>query len=480
MPISVLSVSEMRRWEANTWATGQTEAFVIDRVGEAVASHLLRITRPDARILILAGRGNNGADARAAARHLEPFREIISLDVDAPKRAQGLVKKALLTLQPGRDWIVDGLFGTGLNRPLDQSWRKLIETINRSDTSIAAIDVPSGLNADMGEAWGAAIRATLTLTVGAPKVGLLTTAAAERVGRLEVLNDVGLTGTFPKIKSTMEWVMAEDFTNFPPRRPVASHKGTYGHLVIIAGSLGYHGAAVLAARGAERARPGLVTVVTDQTVYIAVASQLQAAMVHPWSDGWSLPKSSTAIVAGPGLASATLAPGLRKQVIRWWTSSPLPMLVDASALSWLPQGGVKSAALRVITPHPGEAARLLGLSTARVQSDRPSTVRALSRQFGGCLVVLKGHQSLIGQRSGPLLVNSSGNPGLAQGGSGDLLAGYLGGLLAQPQLQIDPTRTVASGVWRHGAAADLLDSRGPAWTIDDLSVALGGQGGVSG
>ena len=479
MPIPVLSVSEMRRWEARTWATGQTEASVIDQVGEAVAAHLLRNTRPNAKVVILSGRGNNGADARAVARHLDPFREIIALDVAAPKRAAGPLKKNLAMLQPERDWIVDGLFGTGLNRSLDRDWRKLIETINRSGASIAAIDAPSGLNADTGEPWGAAIRAAVTLTVGAPKTGLVTAAAAEWVGRLEVLEQVGLTGTLPRVKSTLEWVVPGDFINFPPRRPVAVHKGTYGHVVIAAGSLGYHGAAVLAARGALRARPGLVTVVTDPAVYAPVASQLQAAMVHPWSEHWSLPESTTAIVAGPGLAAGTLAPGLKDQIIHWWRSSPLPMLVDASALAWLPRGKITSNALRMITPHPGEAGHLLGLSSAAVQTNRPSAVTALSRRFGGCLVVLKGHQTLIGERSGRQWINSSGNPGLAQGGSGDLLAGYLGGLLAQPRLQIDPLRTVACGVWRHGAAADRLETRGLSWTIEDLSTVLGEQGGVA-
>ncbi|MBC8001180.1 MAG: NAD(P)H-hydrate dehydratase [Opitutaceae bacterium] len=478
MPIPLVSVSEMRRWEAITWATGQTEASVIDRVGAAVATHLIRLTRPDARVLILAGRGNNGADARAAARHLEPFREVITLNVEAPKQAMGSLKKKLAAIQPGRDWIVDGLFGTGLNRPLDQDWRKLMELINRCNAPIAAIDEPSGLNADTGKPWGAALRAAVTLTVGAPKIGLVTTAAAEWVGRLEVLGNVGLTGPFPRVKSRMEWVIPRDFAGFPPRRTAASHKGSYGHVVIAAGSLGYHGAAVLSARGALRARPGLVTVVTDQAVYTPVASQVQAAMVHPWNEDWVVPESCTAIVAGPGLASSTLAPGLQDQIVFWWTNSPLPMLVDASALDWLPRGRIKSKALRVMTPHPGEAARLLGRPSAMVQRDRPSAVSALSRRFGGSLVVLKGHQTVIGPRLKRLLVNGSGNPGLAQGGSGDLLAGYLGGLLAQPQMQIDPLQTVAYGVWRHGAAADFLDRRGLAWTVEDLSVALGEQDGV--
>jgi NAD(P)H-hydrate epimerase len=196
-------------------------------------------------------------------------------------------------------------------------------------------------------------------------------------------------------------------------------------------------------------------------------------MVHPYSEDPILPSTATAVLVGPGLAAANLPDSLKPWLAHLWRESPLPLLVDASALSWLPPGTVTSLAPRVITPHPGEAARMLGSTIARVQDDRFATVRELSARFGGCFVVLKGHQTVIGSRQGPLLVNGSGNPHLAQGGSGDLLAGFIAGMLAQPALADDAQRALAYAVWQHGAAADRLQRTQPGWIIEDLAVMLG-------
>ncbi len=268
---------------------------------------------------------------------------------------------------------------------------------------------------------------------------------------------------------------AQDFENFPPRRELASHKGTYGHVAIFAGSLGYHGAAVLSARGALRAQPGLVTVFTPENVYVPVASQLQAAMVHPWKTASDVPDSCTTILFGPGLAAKILPHNLKRELLEVWAESPLPIIADASALDWLPAGGDLQKAIRVITPHPGEAARMLSISTAAVQADRVSTLRKLSARYGNCFVVLKGHQTLVGRSDGEIFVNSSGNPFLAQGGSGDVLAGYLSGLIAQRNLQNEILKTIRYAVWQHGVAADYLCDAKPNWTIGDLLEVLGGK-----
>jgi len=266
-----------------------------------------------------------------------------------------------------------------------------------------------------------------------------------------------------------------DFDSVPPPRPVDGHKGTFGHLAVVAGSLGYHGAAVLAARGALRAQPGLVTLFVQETAYLPVAAQLSAAMVHPWKPGVKLPESGTAVLFGPGLATSDLPVDLKSQMHHLWRESSLPMLADASALDWLPTGPTPAKSIRLMTPHPGEAARLLKTSTAKVQADRTAALRELSKRYGNCWVALKGHQTLIGRHKGDLFINSSGNPLLAQGGSGDVLAGYLGGLLAQPQLQADPMTTIRYGVWQHGAVADLLSVERTNWTIDNLLDALGNR-----
>jgi NAD(P)H-hydrate epimerase len=288
---------------------------------------------------------------------------------------------------------------------------------------------------------------------------------------LEVTGDVGLISHLQT--SGLQWTLAQDFFAFPPRRAVAGHKGTYGHLGIIAGSLGYHGAAVLAARGAQRAQPGLITVHTLENAYAAVASQLQAVMVSPWHPDRQLPASWTAVLIGPGLAASGMPEQMKDLVQQLWRESPWPVIADASALDWLPPTPAPLKPLRVITPHPGEAARLLSTNPQQVQANRVQALRDLSKKFGHAWVVLKGHQTLIGRSTGAIYVNSSGNPHLAQGGSGDVLGGYIAGLLTQPPLQADPLKTIRYAVWQHGAAADHLQCTRPGWVVEDLVTELG-------
>jgi ADP-dependent NAD(P)H-hydrate dehydratase / NAD(P)H-hydrate epimerase len=466
MPIPVITIAQMREWEKATWATGQTEAEVIRRVGKCIAGHALRLTRPDDLIVILAGTGNNGEDARCAQGDLAQ-RRVDLIDFKDP--AADLSKlESELSLRPVL--IIDGLFGIGINRSLDADWIRLIERVNTSGVEVLAVDVPSGLNGETGEPHGAAIRASVTLTVGAPKVGMLHESAWPFVGRLEVATEVGLIAC--PSKSDVNWTLAEDFRGFPPARAVATHKGTYGHAGIVAGSVGYHGASVLAARGAQRARPGLITLHIQEGAYHSVASQLQAVMVSPWKPQTDF-SNYTAILIGPGLAAADLPIDVKNLACDLWLRSEVPVIVDASALAWLPSGAVPQNAVRLITPHPGEAARMLGTTSKEVQSDRVKSLRELSRRCGNTWVVLKGHETLIGRSQGEVFVNSSGNPYLAQGGSGDLLSGYLVGLLAQPALQEDPLKTIRYAVWQHGAAADRLQNKKSNWFIEDLAKDLG-------
>ncbi len=467
MPLPVLSIAQMRDWEKATWAAGQTEAEVIRQVGEQVAALALELTGPGEQVLLLAGKGNNGADARAAKGLLKD-RRVDLLEVKDPA-ADRLKLQGLLSLRPRL--IIDGLFGVGINRALSPEWVQFIQGVNESHGRVLAVDVPSDLNADNGQPEGAAIEAFVTLTVGAPKAGLLQESAWPYVGRLEVADHVGLVPW--QAASEAQWTMPADFQDFPPRRAAATHKGSYGHLAILAGSLGYHGASVLAARGAQRAQPGLITLYCLETVYQVVAPHLQAVMVAPWRTDWQLPRTGSAVLAGPGLAAADVPEQMKAFVRQLWRDSPLPVIVDASALDWLPSGETPTDAVRVITPHPGEAARLLGGTTASVQSNRLAAVRKLSKKFGNTWVVLKGHQTLVGRSEGPVFVNCSGNPHLAQGGSGDVLSGYLSGLLAQPRLAQHALTTLRFGVWQHGAAADRLQCAQGNWVVEDLIAGLG-------
>ena len=467
MPAPVISIAQMRDWEQATWAAGHQEAEVIRRVGRAVARHALRLTQAEDLILILAGKGHNGEDARCAREHLAG-RRVEVLDVKEPTVDLARLN-ALLASRPAL--IVDGMFGIGLDRPLGPEWISIIQHVNAARRPVLAVDVPSGLNADTGEAQGEAIIASLTLTVGAPKTGLLREIAWPYVGRLEVATDVGLVPC--PYQSELLYTLPEDFAGFPPTRPAATHKGDYGHLAIVAGSLGYHGAAVLAARSAQRAQPGLITLHTLEAVYHAVATQLQAVMVSVWPAQSKLAGPHDSILIGPGLAAADMPDQMKMLTRHLWRDLSLPVVFDASALDWLPMDPVPRNALRVLTPHPGEAARLLRSTPQQVQANRLNALRNISRRFGNAWVVLKGHQTLVGRSSGEVYVNPSGNPHLAQGGSGDVLAGYLAGLLAQPTLRDDVLKTIRFAVWQQGAAADALQATRSNWVVEDLVEILG-------
>ncbi len=484
MALPVLTAEEMKAWEAATWAAGIRETEVIRRVGERLAAAILERTRTGESVVLLAGRGHNGDDTRAVVPFLAD-REVHL--VHGFKPAVAATELALL-LRSGRRpaLIVDGLFGMGLNRDLEAPWIEFIEAINGCGIPILAVDVPSGLDAATGRPRGAAIRARWTVTVGAPKTGLLESTAWDYVGRLEILDEVGLLvrpSGIPRLhsnrdgeepdawKSDLWWTRDADFTGFPPPRPVASHKGDFGHVVIVAGSVGFHGAAVLAARAAAAARPGTVTVMTPPDAYSVVASQLASVMVRPWDPTAALPANTSTVLVGPGLAGRGLNAEHRSCAVQWWREFPGPMVVDASALDWIPKPAPPTGAIRILTPHPGEAGRRLDLSAAAVNAGRPAAVRALADSTAW--VVLKGHQTLVGTATGPIWVNSTGNSGLAQGGTGDVLSGFIAGLIAQPGLAADPQRTLRYAVWEHGRAADRLETRGRNWTAVELASEVG-------
>jgi hydroxyethylthiazole kinase-like uncharacterized protein yjeF len=467
MPIPVINIIQMRQWENATWATGQTETDVIRRVGKKIAKRARKLTRSGDLILILAGKGNNGNDARAAQEFLSE-RKIEILDVGAPESD---LQKVETALQQKPALIIDGLFGIGLNRSLDDGWKKIIATVNKSKIPVLAADVPSGLNADTGENFGAAIEAAITLTIGAPKIGLLAQNAWPFVGQLEVAEDVGLIPC--PHKTELNWILREDFENFPPSRSIAGHKGSFGHLAIVAGGFGFHGAGVLCACAAQRAQPGLITLFTQENIYHVVAAQLQAVMVNLWTPKMELPESASAMLIGPGLAAPNLADEMKAIIRRIWRDLELPLIMDASALDWLAPHTLAKNLTRVVTPHPGEAARMLNTTAQKVQANRAESLREISRRFGNCWVVLKGHQTLVGRSDGEIFVNPSGNPHLAQGGSGDVLGGFLAGLLAQPALQADSGKTIRYAVWQHGAAADVLQAARANWVVEDLIPALG-------
>jgi hydroxyethylthiazole kinase-like uncharacterized protein yjeF len=302
MSVPVISVAQMRQWEQTSWDAGRSQIEVINLAGAAVARAASKLTRDKDCIVILAGKGHNGDDARCAQPHLKS-REVHVLNVENPEPDMERLQ-ALLSNRPAL--VIDGLFGIGLNRPLDTAWAQFIERLNRTNSTVLAVDVPSGLNADSGEPQNIAVCAHTTITLGAPKRGLLLPVSYPFVGRLEVASHIGLA-PFP-FTEELQWSETEDFTSYPPPRRVDGHKGSFGHVAIFAGSEGYHGAAVMAARGALRARPGLVSVFCERHVYTPIASLLQAAMVHTFAQPLRLPPSCTAVVICPGLGAGNLVP----------------------------------------------------------------------------------------------------------------------------------------------------------------------------
>lgn len=466
MSVPVISVEQMRQWEESSWDAGRSQSAVIQNAGQLVAHAALRMTRSEDRILILAGKGHNGDDARSAQPHLVG-RRVKLLNVHKPAETFGELD-SLLEKRPSL--LIDGLFGIGLSRPLDPPWTDLIERMNQANLPILAVDVPTGLNANTGEPYNVAVLATRTITFAAPKSGLILPQSYTFAGKLEVAADIGLLPC--PHTSDLQWTLPKDLADFPPTRRIDGHKGSFGHAAILAGSEGYHGAAVLASRAALRARPGLVTIFCDPSVFVPIASQSQAAMVHAFRPGTRLPESCTAQVIGPGLA-AELDPGWKRFANEQWQSSPTPVVVDASALDWIEPGSTPLNSRRVLTPHPGEAARLLGTKASVIQENRVAALREISAKYGNCWVVLKGHQTLVGRSSGEVFFNSSGDAFLAQGGAGDVLAGFLGGLLAQPKLQVQPLKTIRYAVWAHGAAAEALTATHRTWTVEELLGKIG-------
>lgn len=465
MPLPILSVAEVRDWENRTWGAGVAVESVMDRAGQAIARLAMRLTQSGDRILLLAGKGNNGGDTRIAAEYLSDRNSAV-VGIEDPGDSLGQLKESL-GANPAL--IVDGLFGIGLNRDLSIEWQKIIAQINSAGVPVLSIDCPSGLDADTGHHRGAAVKAAVTLALGSVKAGLLAASATEHIGRLRVASDIGLVNPAPEAGSY--WVAEGDMRGVRSKRCENSHKGDHGYVAIIAGSTGYHGAALLAARASLRAQPGLVSVYTP--AYQPVAAQCQSVMVHPWGKESIEPLSrATALVAGPGLAAPHIEETLRNTVRNLWEHSNNPMLIDASALRWIRECKPNTEAFRLLTPHPGEAAMLLDCSVSEIESDRLSAARNIADRYRST-VILKGRHTVMAQSTGPALVNSTGNAGLAQGGSGDVLAGYIGGLLAQPEFKGREIQAAMYAVWKHGWAADQLSVDEGYWGMDDLIEQLG-------
>jgi hydroxyethylthiazole kinase-like uncharacterized protein yjeF len=435
----IYTTADIRRIEQ---AAG--EAPLMQRAGAAAAELAARLTGDKGKdILVLAGPGNNGGDALIAADLLSTrfFR------VSIVKRPEELTD---------RPWglIVDGLFGIGLARPVEGDYAKLVEYANRQRCPILALDVPSGLQSDSGRVLGAAIRATHTLTFIGLKPGLLTLDGPDHCGAISVAK---LDLDTETLLAPAAWVADPSrFRGVLKKRPANFHKGMAGSLGILGGAHGMTGAALLAGRAALRLGAGRVYVGFLQEAFPEVDPQAPELMLRHADD--VLGADLDALVAGPGLGASEHAATLVGAAL----ASELPCVLDADALNLMAEDDDLSDACErrsaetLLTPHPAEAGRLLGSSTAQVQADRVGAAQQIARAFNAH-VVLKGNGSVLVARNGHWFLNTSGNPGMASAGMGDVLAGFLGALLAQ---RYTGEAALVLGTHLHGAAADALVAAG--------------------
>jgi hydroxyethylthiazole kinase-like uncharacterized protein yjeF len=440
------------------------------------------------RVLILCGRGNNGGDGYVMARYLSgagfkvtvlvlaELKRIagdallnlqilrrLGIDVqEVPTEGQWKRKRRLLK---DSDFVVDGLLGTGLNSPVRGFYAEVIEDVNSARKPVTAIDIPSGLNADSGQVMGVAIQAHLTITFGFPKIGQLVYPGAGLVGRL-VRVDIGIPDRVAEHVPDRYRVMeARDFQDlFASERPDI-HKGSRGHLLVLAGSTGKTGAATLTSFGALRAGAGLVTLGIPKSLNPILENKLTEAMTAPLPETsectlsleaekeiLSLMEGKTAVAIGPGLSTHQQTRSLVRKIV---TQCPLPIVIDADGLNALSSHLEVLAKCRgraVLTPHPGEMARLVSIRNSEVQADRIGTAEAFAEKHGCCLV-LKGARTVIADPEGKLQINPTGNPALSSGGSGDVLTGLIGGFLARGW---PSAKAATAGVYLHGLAADRL------------------------
>jgi NAD(P)H-hydrate epimerase len=500
--MTFLSSAQMREWDRLAIAAGTPGGALMARAGAAVAAAAGRLAacRGTDRVVLAAGRGNNGGDAFVAARCLHAAGLRVEARLTAPPDAlRGDARAAWARLRDAgvpqcvladeASWtapadallpcggvVVDGLLGTGSEgapRGATAAAVRWVAAMRRT-CGVVAVDLPSGLDADTGVPADPAVAADVTVTFGAPKAGFANPAAWPCLGHVEVA-DIGLPAAArPAGASPQRFIGAPEVGGLLPRRPAAGHKGDFGHVLAIAGAAGFTGAPALVALGALRAGAGLVTVAAPADCLPAVACHAPGAMMHvvategggmtpaALAAGVRDPASFDVVIAGPGLAAGQGT----QAIVSGLAAGRAPRLVlDADALNVFagrPEALRRPAGELAITPHPGEAARLLGVAPAVVQADRIWAVRELARRTGA-VAVLKGAGTVVAAPGGEPWLNLTGNAGMATGGSGDVLAGAVAALWAQGLTALDAARLA---VWLHGTAGDVAQ-----WGNGGMAVA---------
>lgn len=450
---------------------------LMEQAGEAAFAALLNQWSQVRYLVVICGAGNNGGDGYVIARLAHQHDIQVSLLAVTPvERLKGSAKiaadaaiEAGLSIETDIAWpqagvVVDALLGTGLQGEVSEEKARVIQQINHSGLPVVAIDVPSGLDANTGQVMGCAVKAQMTVTMIAHKQGLFTGqgpvhAGEVRLAKLSVPSHV-VNCQLPSsyLTSWRQLLKNNELTGF---RSLDCHKGNLGHVMILGGDLGYGGAVMMAAGAALRSGAGLVSVATRAEHVPALLARYPEVMVHGVDGGQDvqpLLSKADVLVVGPGLGQSHWGQQILQQVFAIDT----PVVVDADGLNLLAAGRIRhnlDQRLSVVTPHPGEAGRLLGTDSADIQRDRFAVVKSLQEQYSS-QVVLKGLGTLIGQED--ILICSDGNPGMASGGMGDVLSGVLGAMIAiqQASESVEFSEAVATAVCLHSAAADLAATEG--------------------
>ncbi len=482
---------------------GIASYVLMTRAGESVADALVE-TFPEAiaDVMVVAGKGNNGGDGFVAGRRLAQagfkVRAILmgrtaDLKGDAARaygdfrESDGTVVEANdeatleAAFKPHPSAVIDAIFGTGLNAEVKGLQRRAIAIINSLEVPVVAVDIASGVNSDTGAVMGDALRAALTVTFGFAKFGHVSFPGAGLCGELKIV-DIGFAGrALDEIAPRGRFLEASDIRPLIHRRPENSHKGMYGHPLVIAGSRGKSGAVLLASRAALRMGAGLVTAAVPQSVQPIIAAGQAELMTEPIADRDGhfdgahaldalkmIIEDKNSLIVGPGIGVSDDTKLLIEWLITEASEASRPILIDADGLNALAAIGCDFARRArgplVLTPHPGEASRLLKVTSAAVNADRVSAARRLAEKTGAC-VLIKGARSVIASPDGTVLINSSGNPGMSTPGMGDALSGIVGALLGQSRSSQSLARSskaldaLAVGVFVHGYAADRVAAK---------------------
>lgn len=480
LPDALYGAAQVRELDARLIAAGTPGFELMQRAARATWRALVR-QWPDANELtVLVGHGNNAGDGYLiAVLALRAGWAVRLLAVGDPQRLQGDAAlahaEALAAGVASQHWtddselrgvLVDALLGTGLSGEVRKPYAAAINAINASGLPVTAVDIPSGLCADTGRILGVAVHADLTVTFIGLKVGLFTGDAADHIGEL-VFNDLQASADiYSDIAVRARRLSQANLPRPAPRAPTA-HKGRFGHVLLIGGDHGFGGAILLSTQMALRSGAGMVSLATRPEHVPAALTRVPEAMALGTSSANQLvgllEKVST-LVVGPGLGQASWGRALLSAA----ANASLQQVWDADALNLLASGFVQLRKDCVITPHPGEAARLLAIGTAEVQADRPAAALALSKKYSA-VVVLKGSGSLIAHPDGRLSLCHQGHPAMATGGLGDVLAGLIGALLAQG---MDAFDAACLAVWLHANAGMQQGKFGRGLAASDLIPAI--------